>query len=719
MRHALIRNARVGAAPVALFATLLACACVARAHASGYPPTRRDSVVDDLHGVQVADPYRWLERLDDDSTRDWVNAQTGVTEAYLARVPGRDAIRRRLETLWNVPRTDVPWREAGRLFYVASSGRQRQPVLYTVRNPGDRPRVVLDPHTISPDGSIEVGDYAVSPDGRWLSYSVSRGGADIGETHVRDLATGRDRDDVVHGAWGEACWTFDGGGFFYMRPPAAAPGDSSGAARAGKQLFYHVLGQPQSRDRLLRQWNDDVRWVYTMLSDDGRRAIVVAQRGENASMSVMDLGHARAPDLSAPLVPLLAGHDVGNTPIGTVGDVLYVVTHLDAPRGRVIALDLRQGAGARPRTVIPESDDVIQNATVAGDRLALQYLHDVCSRLSLFALDGRAVREVALPGVGAIGWPLNGRNSAPELWYAFTSYLTPATVYRCDIASGRSAAFHPAHVPFDPGAYETRQVFYRSKDGTRVPMFVTARRGIALDGSHPVLLTGYGGFGTVFAPPYRPDLPPWLEHGGVYAAANLRGGGEYGEPWHRAGSREHKQTSFDDFIAAAEYLVARGYTRPERLAIYGHSNGGLLIGAAITQRPDLFAAAVPNAGHYDMLRFHRFTVGAGWIPEYGSPDSAADFAVLRAYSPLHNVRAGTCYPATLLLAADHDDRVVPSHSYKFTAALQAAQACDAPVLLRVARNASHSYASDTEAIAEATDMWAFVAARVGVSLTSP
>ena len=690
-----------------------------RAQPLAYPPTRRDSVVDDYHGIRIGDPYRWLERLDDRATTDWVDAQSRVTSAVLAKLPERGAIGHRLEALWSYSRTDVPWREAGRVFFLENAGLERQSVVYMQKSPADTPRVVLDPQQLSPDGSLACDDYAVSPDGRWLSYSASRGGADVGEMRVRDLTTGRDRDDTVRGVWGGATWTFDGRGYFYMRPPEPGPGASPGAPRLEKQLFYHTLGEPQARDRLVRTWTDDVRWLYSMMSDDGRYAIIVAERGATSRMYVMDLGRPRSPDLSAAVVPLLADREARYTPMGTVGTVLYVFADLDAPRGRVLALDLAAGARARPRAVIAESRAVIQWATVAGDRLALHVLEDVRSHLRLYSLDGRLEREVELPGIGALGWPINGRHSEPELWVSFTSFLSPATVYHVDVRTGRSTAFRPPRVPFDPAPYETRQIFFTSKDGTRVPMFVTARRSLPLDGSHPLLLTAYGGFGTIVGPAYRPDVPLWLESGGVYAVANLRGGGEYGQEWHRAGSLEHKQNSFDDFIGAAETLIERGYTSPGKLAIYGHSNGGLLIGAALTQRPDLFAVAVPNAGHYDMLRFHRFTVGGGWVPEYGSPDSAAMFPVLRAYSPLHNVHAGTCYPATLLLAADHDDRVVPSHAYKFAATLQAAQACERPILLRVARDASHSYASATESIAELTDMWAFISARVGASLSVP
>jgi prolyl oligopeptidase len=697
---------------LALLAIPLRSAAIAQSQ--GYPTTRRDSVVADYHGIKVADPYRWLERLDDPATKAWIESQSRLTRERLDRLPGRDAIGRRLEALWSSSRTEVPWREAGRLYYLENPDGRPQPVLYARRGIDAPPVMVLDPQKISPGGSIAVSDFAVSPDGRWLSYSASPGGADAGETHVRDLSTGRDRPDVVRGTWSTACWTFDGGGFFYMRPPAAQPGATADAARVEKQLWYHRLGRPQSADLLLRRWTDNYRWLYCMLSDDGRWAFAVAERGATSWMYAMELGRPRSPNMAAPLVSLLGDREAEHTPLGTVGDTLYVLTDLDAPRRRVIALTLPDGVKARARPVIPEGKDVIETATVAGHGLVLHYLVDVTSRLRRFTLNGRPAGEIRLPGLGAVEWPLNGRASAPELLFAFTSFLTPTTVFYDDLRSGATVPFQPPQVSFDSAAYETRQVFYRSNDGTRVPMFLTARKGLKLDGSHPVLLTGYGGFGTVRQPSYEPQVAWWLEAGGIYAVANIRGGGEYGEAWHLAGNLQRKQQSFDDFIAAAEYLVREGYTSPQRIAIYGHSNGGLLIGAVLTQRPDLFAVAVANAGHYDMLRFHKFTVGAGWIPEYGSPDDPVAFRWLRAYSPLHHVRAGVCYPATLLLTGDHDDRVVPSHAYKFAATLQAAQACDRPILLRVASDASHGYASASGAIAEWTDVWAFVAAQMGV-----
>lgn len=672
-----------------------------------YPAAPRDTVDDDYHGTRVPDPYRWLEDLESRRTLDWVKAQSALTRSYLDHLPGRQATLERLTQLWNYSRTGLPWREAGRVFFTENSGLEQQASLYQLAADGNAKRI-LDPNAMSPDGAISIRDFSVSPDGRWMTYASSEGGADIVATHVRDLSTGRDRSDLVPSLSSDICWTRDGAGFFYVRRPERTD-ISPTAAQLEKQLCYHVLGQDPANDRVIHEWKD-ARWLYSMMSDDGRRVVTVAEKGAASWMYTVDLGEADHPNLAAPLVPLLGNMEANHTPMGTVGNTLYAFTDLNAPRGCVIALDLAQGSRAAPRTVIAESPDVVQRATVAGDRLAVHYLHDVKSRLLLFTLYGKEAGEVALPGIGALGWALNGRNSAPELWYSFTSFLTPETVYRYDLKSGKSTALHPPQLPFHPDAYETRQVFYTSKDGTRVPMFITAKKGLARNGTNPVFLTAYGGYGAVVTPGYRPDVPFWLERGGVYAVANIRGGGEYGEAWHEGGSLEHKQNSFDDFIAAAEYLVRERYTVPGKLAIYGHSNGGLLIGAMITQRPDLFGVAVADAGHYDMLRYQKFTAAAAWIPEYGSSDDPTQFAYLRAYSPLQNVRAGTCYPATLLLTGDHDDRVVPSHAYKFTAALQAAQSCEHPILLRVSSDASHSFASGSEARAALSDMWSYILA---------
>jgi prolyl oligopeptidase len=670
-------------------------------------------VVDDYHGTRVADPYRWLEQLDSPRTAEWLKTQKALTAASLQGLPNGPENSSRLASLWNYSLTDVPWREGGRIFYERNSGGQPQSVLYVQEGLRGSPREVLDPNRISPDGSTAVREYAVSPGGRLLAYVKSRGGSGVGETRVRDIVTGRDLRESVPGTLTAVCWTRDSRGFFHIRPPERQPGDAPSGARIGKQLYYHVLGQPQSRDRLIHEWKEHARWVYCMLSADGRRVIAVAELGLENELYAMDLGDPMRPDTGAPLVRLLGDVKGLHTPVDTVGATLYVRTNFEAPRVRVIALDLTE-ASPRPRTIIPESSEVIVDAVIAGDRLAVHSLADAKSRLRLFTLDGRPASEVRLPGIGTVVWPLSGRGSAPELFYAFESFLAPKSVYRYDLRSGASAPFRPPRVAFAAGAYETKQIFFTSKDRTRVPMFVTAAKNLKLDGKNPTLLTGYGGYGATVGPSYEPDVPLWLALGGIYAVANLRGGGEYGEDWHRAGMLDRKQNSFDDFIAAAEFLIAGRYTSPGKLAIYGHSNGGLLVGAVMTQRPDLFAAAVANAGHYDMLRYHRFTIGAGWISEYGSPEDPAAFRYLFAYSPLHNVSPGTCYPATLLLAADHDDSVVPSHSYKFAAALQAAQGCDRPILLRVATDASHNYASRQARIAERADMWTFLRARLRV-----
>jgi prolyl oligopeptidase len=505
------------------------------------------------------------------------------------------------------------------------------------------------------------------------------------------------------------CWTRDSRGFFYARP---FRGEDAGAssAREGLRGCYHRLGDAQSKDRQLIEWGHEAGWAYFMTSEDGHYAALVTEEGTRNQIFMLDLTRRE----SAP-VKILAGRDAIHTPIEWVGSRFFIRSELDAPRRRVIVVDLDQDAAAAPREIVPESSDVITDAIITADRIVINYLSDVHGRLRIFTLDGKPEGDVGLPGIGAVGWPLSARPSTPELFYSYQSFLSPPAVYSCDVRTRKATVFRGSTGIADAARYQTKHLFYPSKDGTRVPMFVTTAKDIVLDGSHPVFLTAYGGYGSTMEPYYSPDVPLWLEMGGVYVLANIRGGGEYGEEWHRAGMLAKKQTSFDDFIAAAEYLIEAKYTQRGKIAIYGHSNGGLLIGAVLTQRPDLFGAAVANAGHYDMLRYHRFTAGSAWVSEYGSADDPAQFEYLRAYSPLHNVKDSACYPATLLLAADHDDRVVPSHSYKFAAALQAAQRCDAPILLRVAKNASHSYSSRAEVIAERADMWTFIAANLGVS----
>jgi prolyl oligopeptidase len=672
-----------------------------------YPPAPRGAVVDDYHGSQVADPYRWLE---EDSPRRaaWLDGEERLTAERLARLPARETIRARLAALSSASSTEVPRREGESLFFAAQAGEAQQAAFYVSDLAGSKPRVVVDPSRISPDGSLAVRDFLVSPGGRRVAFSEARGGEDVAELRVWDVSSARDLGDSVPGVGNMGTWTLDAAGFFYVRHSPAKPD----GARAGRQILYHRVGGPAAADPLIHEFpGEEARWAYTKTSEDGRYALLVAEKGSETELVAMNLGDPLHPDLRAPRFRLLGAQRAFHTPIDFAGDTLYLRTDLDAPRGRIVALDLKEGAAAIPRPLVAESMEVIEDAILAGGKLVVHTLADVQSHLRVYTLDSGSRGEIPLPGIGAVGWPLSGRPSAPDVYYSFASFLEPSTIYVHDLATAESRAFRPPEVRFDAGRYETRQTFIRAKDGARVPVFVVAAKGLRLDGSHPAFLTAYGGYGASLLPAYEPDIPLWLEMGGVYAVANLRGGGEYGEAWHRAGMLEKKQTSFDDFYAAAESLISAGYTSPERLAIYGHSNGGLLIGAAITQRPELFAAAVANAGHYDMLRYPRFTAGSGWVSEYGSPDDPEAFRYLRAYSPLHNVAPGTCYPSTLLLAADHDDRVVPSHSYKFAAALQAAQGCGRPILLRVARDASHSYASREAQLQERADMWAFIAAQ--------
>lgn len=702
MRHASI-----------IFAMAL-CAATTPVHAAkpSYPPATKQNVVDDYHGVRVPDPYRWLETSDSPEARTWLDAERALTSSYLAALPKRDDLRARFTQLSDVRQTGVPWREGGRILFVENSGSQPQSVLYAIDRDGKNTQVVFDPNRISPDGSIAMGDFVMAPDGKSLAYNRSEGGADFATIRVRDLATGTDLEDDIVGY--NACWTRDSHGFFYAQS-FKLEGAKENDARSGVRAYYHELGQPQTADKMLHEWADRANWVYFMTSEDGRHALLAAEKGLTTDLFDIDLGDPSHPDVAAMPFQILKGREGFHTPLDWVKDVFYVRTQLDAPRARIVAVNLRGNERDAPRAIVPEQSDVITDAIITGERIVVNYLSDVHSRVRLFTLDGEDAGELPLPGLGTVNWPLSGRPSTPELFYTFDSFLSAPTVYTCDVRDPKPTVFRSTSAPFDASRYETKQVFFTSKDGTRVPMFITAAKNLALDGSHPVFLTAYGGYGATMEPHYSADIPLWLEAGGIYVLANIRGGGEYGEDWHRAGMLDKKQNSFDDFIAAAEYLISQRYTSRGKIAIYGHSNGGLLMGAALTQRPDLFGAVVANAGHYDMLRYHRFTAGSAWVTEYGSADDSKQFAWLRAYSPLQNVKDKTCYPPTLLLAADHDDRVVPSHAYKFTAALQAAQACDAPVLLRVAQNASHGYASRPEMIAEHTDMWAFIFASLAVS----
>jgi len=684
-----------------------------------YPSARKSDVVDDYHGTKVADPYRWLEDPDSPESRSWIEAENRLTNAYLADIPARGRIRDRLTKLWNYPKFGAPFRKAGRYFFFKNDGLQNQSVLYKQASLSANPETLLDPNLLSEDGTVALSSLAVSDDGRLLAYGTAASGSDWEEFRVRDVATGQDRPD--HLKWikfSGASWTKDGAGFFYSRYPEPTEKALTDVNRFQK-LYYHRLGTDQAEDVLVYERPDQPDWgMNAEVTDDGRYAILNVWLGTDRRNRVYyrDLKSAKRPTVKGDVVRLLDDFDASYAFVGSDGSVFYFLTDLDAPRKRVIAIDTRHPERGRWREVIPQGPDVLEGVQIIHDTFVANYMHDAASRLRLFALDGRMLKDLELPTLGSIG-SITGERKDDEMFYAFTSFLYPTTIFRYDFRSGTTSVFKAPAIDFDPSGYETKQVFYTSKDGTRVPMFITHKKGLALDGTNPTLLYGYGGFNISLTPSFSVGTLVWLEMGGVYAQPNLRGGGEYGEEWHQAGMLDRKQNVFDDFIAAAEYLVAQRYTSSQKLAIAGGSNGGLLVGAALTQRPELFGAALPAVGVMDMLRFHKFTIGWAWVTDYGSADSASQFPYLYKYSPLHNIRAGTKYPATLVTTADHDDRVVPGHSFKFTATLQAAQAGPEPVLIEIETKAGHGAGKPTsKIIEEQADRFAFLVRNLGMAL---
>ena len=678
--------------------------------------------MDDYHGTKVPDPYRWMEDLDAKDVADWISAQNQLTFGYLATLPMRDHFKQRITALWNYPKVAIPVKEGGRYFYEKNTGLQRQSPIFVRDTLTSDPKLVLDPNTLSPDGSISLAEWQPSPDGRLLVYGLSEGGADWQTLHVRDVGAGRDLPDVVEWMrFSGLSWTKDSKGFFYSRYPQPPKGKVLEAALANQALYYHRVGTPQSQDRLIYQRMDLPTWfIDGSVTEDGRYLLVTLARGsENKNrLYVATLGDPAKPNVAAAIHPIVEDDDAECQPIGNVGPVLYVRSDRGAPNRKVLAIDVTHPEPSSWKVAVPERGEAMEEVALVGGRLVVQYLADVQSRVSMFGLDGTAQGDITLPGTGSVGG-LSGREDAPEIFYAFTSPLFPTTVFQFDPARRASTAFEAPAAPVDASQFETKALFAVSKDGTRVPYFLTARKNLARDGSHPTMLYGYGGFSISTLPSYRPDVPAWLEQGGIWVTANMRGGAEYGEAWHKAGMLEKKQNVFDDFIAVAESLIKEKYTSPAKLGIMGGSNGGLLVGAVEEQRPDLFAVALPAAGVLDMLRYDQFTGGHAWVTEYGSASDPKQFAFLMKYSPVQNVKAGTCYPATLVTTADHDDRVVPSHSFKFTAALQAGQGCARPILVRVETQASHGYRPTDKRIAELADEWAFAAAAMQMSGSDP
>jgi prolyl oligopeptidase len=686
------------------------------------PKARLVDTVTDYFGTEVRDPYRWLENTDAPDAKAWIQAENCVTFAYLAGIPERARIRERLTQLWNYERFGVPSREGGIYVFSKNDGLQNQSVYYWQRTLDAEPQVLIDPNTLASDGTVALTSWDVSDDGRYFGYGTAAAGSDWNELHVRDVAAGRDLPD--HLRWVKfsgLSWTHDNAGFFYSRYAEPA-GDVLRAVVKNQKLYYHRLGTAQTADRLVYQRPDQPDWLMGgSVTEDGRYLIIGVSLGTDSRNRVyyMDLGSPRHPRVHGTVVRLLDDFDATYDFVGNIGPVFYFRTNLGAPRARLIAIDTRHPARSAWREIVPQGPDVLESVALIGGHFVASYMQDAHSRLSVFDSAGTRVADVPLPTLGAVSG-VSGRADSPEMFYAFTSFLYPTTIFRYDVATGQGSVWKAPHLDFDPSRYVTEQVFYHSGDGTRVPMYLTYRKGLQRDSSNPVYLTAYGGFDISILPSFSVVNAVWLEMGGVLAEPNLRGGGEYGEEWHQAGMHEHKQNVFDDFIAAAEYLIAEGWTKPAKLAIGGGSNGGLLIGAVLNQRPDLFGAALPAVGVMDMLRFQKFTIGWAWVTEYGSSDSAGQFPYLYRYSPLQNIRPGTRYPATLVTTADHDDRVVPGHSFKYTATLQAAQAGPAPILIRIETRAGHGGGMPVSKQIELNaDRWAFLVKNLGMTVTSP
>ncbi|HEV8481988.1 MAG TPA: prolyl oligopeptidase family serine peptidase [Blastocatellia bacterium] len=679
-----------------------------------YPESKRMDQVDDYHGTKVADPYRWLEDADSEETRAWVAAQNKLTHSYLDEIPARAQIKERLTKLWNFERFSAPFKEGDRYFYSKNDGLQNQSVIYTTTSLDSRAEVLIDPNNLSSDGTVALTGLEISRDGKLMAYGLSTSGSDWQEWRVRDVETRKDLPDLVKWVkFSSASWTPDGKGFFYSRYDEPNEKTKMAAANYFQKLYFHRVGTLQSEDLLVYERPDQKEWGFGgTVTEDGRYLIISVWKGTDRKNRIYykDL-QAR----DARVVTLLDEFDAYYGFVGNDGPLFWFQSDFNAPRGRLVAIDTTKPERKNWRELVPQTADTLDSVTVVHDRFIASYLKDARTQVKVFKLDGTFVREVDLPGIGtARGF--GGKRKDRETFYAFTGFTTPTTIYRYDVATGKSTIFRRPKVDFNPGDYETKQVFYESKDGTRVPMFIVHKKGLILNGANPTYLYGYGGFNIPTVPAFSVSNLVWMEMGGVYASANLRGGGEYGEDWHQAGTKLQKQNVFDDFIAAAEWLIANKYTSTPKLAIGGASNGGLLVGAALTQRPDLFGAALPAVGVMDMLRFQKFTIGWAWVSDYGSSDNQEEFKALYAYSPLHNIKPGTRYPPTMVTTADHDDRVVPGHSFKFAAALQASQGAPAPVLIRIETKAGHGAGKPTsKVIEEIADCWGFLVRVLGMN----
>lgn len=682
-----------------------------------YPSTEVVDHVDDYHGESVADPYRWLENdvRVDSQVSDWVAAQNEVTFAYLDTIPEREIIEKRMKELWDFERYSLPTKQGGQYFYSFNNGLQNQSVVYTQTNLDAEPRLLVDPNGWSADGTIALAGYGVSPDGKHLAYLIQDGGSDWREARVVDVTSGEVLED--HLEWLKftgLSWAGDSSGFYYSRYPATTAAEKFQSLNKNRTVYFHQLGTPQSDDEVVYARPDYPDWgPGAEVSDDGRHLVITISVGTDSRYSVV---HQDLTDPDAEPRMIIEGFDHDYSLIGNIGNDLYFRTNDGAPKNRIIVINTDNSAAEFWREIIPEAEDVLDGVNLVGGQLIVEYMQDAWSVVKIFDLEGNQSGAVNLPGIGTASG-FNGKSDDPETFFSYSSFNTPETISRLDVSTGEVSIFKQPDVDFNPDDYVVEQVFYKSKDGTRVPMFISHLKSVTPDGKRPTMLYAYGGFNISLQPSFSTTRLAWMEMGGIYAVANLRGGGEYGVEWHKAGTKLQKQNVFDDFIAASEYLIESGYTNSDKLSIFGGSNGGLLVGAVTNQRPELFGAALPAVGVMDMLRFHRFTAGRFWTDDYGSSDNSEEFKALRAYSPYHNIKKGTEYPAVLVTTADTDDRVVPGHSFKYAAAIQEAQAGSAPVLIRIETRAGHGAGVPTEKVIEDyADRWAFLVRNLNMRL---
>ncbi len=676
-----------------------------------YPESRKTDQTDDYFGTKVADPYRWLENDTSAETAKWVTAQNALTMKYLGDIPFRDDLKQMLTKIWDYPKFGVPFSKKGNYFYFKNDGMQNQSVLYVQKGLNAEPKVLLDPNKLSEDGTVALGDMSVSNDGKYLAYNTSTAGSDWSEIFVIEIESGKMLAD--HIKWVKfSSMAWKGNGFYYSRYDAPAPGKELSKKNEYQKVYYHILGENPEKDAIV--WEDQknpLRTFGAQVTEDERFLII--SESESTYGNILHLKDIQNP--GGAYVQIGDNFDFEYGIIDNVGEKLYVITNHMSPRKKLVVVDPKNPQPENWQTLIAEKDQVLEGVYLVGDKLISQYMQDACHHAYISDLNGKQVAELALPGPGTLGG-FSCEKGTTEAFYAYTSFTYPNTIFKYDVVANRSEIFRKPGIEFNPDEYETQQVFYTSKDGTKIPMFIVHKKGLKMDGSNPTLLYGYGGFNVSLTPSFSISRLAFLQNGGVYVLANIRGGGEYGEEWHKAGTKMLKQNVFDDFIAAAEYLISTKVTSSKHLAVNGGSNGGLLIGAVLNQRPDLFAAAIPDVGVMDMLRYHKFTIGWAWASDYGTSEESEEmFKYLMSYSPLHNIKPGTVYPPVLIKTADHDDRVVPAHSFKYAATMQENQAGSAPVLIRIDEKAGHGAGKPTaKIIEEAADFWAFVMYNTGM-----